>query len=437
MLGIIAGFLGFQVLYHIFVVVGGYWFHFLSPEKIAILRDAIWILICSFFFLSNIKHRKWYFSHRWKLRIGLIILLLFSGSLSFFVFDKSLNELLIGIKYGLRYFIILFLAWGLGYFLKKNQKPDSKAENKWLWRLKYWLLTIIILGRIRQFLKILFPDRFQSIGYGQLDDYHFGVNPPIYYLTGFEWTLRRQGLFSGPNNYAYFLVVFLPVVWCFRPIKSLWSFKKRKKTDWISLFVVFLRLITLWATLSRAGIIWGVVVLLLLNISRLRSHKKTLWWGLLALVIGVLGLSILKRESTLTHIEKKFWWITEVINQPLGHWLWSSGPAIHHTGKFLPENFYLQLTLDMGSVGFLLWVGIMWLLFQEQKKVHHSLTANKQKIITRDLLLALEKWFLALLVMGLFLHVFEDSMVNYLFFSIYGILLWYLQSWIKKDENIA
>jgi hypothetical protein len=31
---------------------------------------------------------------------------------------------------------------------------------------------------------------------------------------------------------------------------------------------------------------------------------------------------------------------------------------------------------------------------------------------------------LALLLMGVFLHVFEDSMVNYLFFIIYWIILW-------------
>ena len=40
--------------------------------------------------------------------------------------------------------------------------------------------------------------------------------------------------------------------------------------------------------------------------------------------------------------------------------------------------------------------------------------------------LALQKGFLAFLVMGLFLHVFEDSMVNYLFFSLYGMSLGWL-----------
>lgn len=43
-----------------------------------------------------------------------------------------------------------------------------------------------------------------------------------------------------------------------------------------------------------------------------------------------------------------------------------------------------------------------------------------------QIFLALQKGFLAFLVMGLFLHVFEDSMVNYLFFSFYGMSLGWL-----------
>jgi hypothetical protein len=43
----------------------------------------------------------------------------------------------------------------------------------------------------------------------------------------------------------------------------------------------------------------------------------------------------------------------------------------------------------------------------------------------------LQIWFFALLIMWLFLHVFEDSMVNYLFFTIYGIILWSLSTKLK------
>ncbi|MDR2190320.1 MAG: hypothetical protein LBP53_03915 [Candidatus Peribacteria bacterium] len=32
----------------------------------------------------------------------------------------------------------------------------------------------------------------------------------------------------------------------------------------------------------------------------------------------------------------------------------TSGPAIHHNGTFLPENYYFQIALDGGTIGFLL-----------------------------------------------------------------------------------
>lgn len=46
-------------------------------------------------------------------------------------------------------------------------------------------------------------------------------------------------------------------------------------------------------------------------------------------------------------------------------------------------------------------------------------------------------WWFALLIMWLFLHVFEDSMVNYLFFCIFGILSGYLSKLYEKEIKIT
>ena len=62
----------------------------------------------------------------------------------------------------------------------------------------------------------------------------------------------------------------------------------------------------------------------------------------------------------------------QVIEHPLGYGLGSSGPAVHHSGNLLPENYYLQLMLDLGTVGFLLWCGVMFLLGFKQKKLQQS-----------------------------------------------------------------
>lgn len=56
---------------------------------------------------------------------------------------------------------------------------------------------------------------------------------------------------------------------------------------------------------------------------------------------------------------------------------------------------------------------------------------NSEEILHFILLKRLQIGFFALLVIGFFLHVFEDSMVNYLFFGMYGILTGKLSHLIK------
>ena len=119
------------------------------------------------------------------------------------------------------------------------------------------------------------------------------------------------------------------------------------------------------------------------------------------------------------------------MDQPLGYGLGSSGPAVHYGGNQLPENYYLQLMLDLGTVGFLLWCGVIFLLGLKQKKLQQSLAENRDTEEWK-FFLALQKGLLAFLVMGLFLHVFEDSMVNYLFFVLYGMSLGILSALARK-----
>lgn len=436
-----------QVFYQILVVTTVYWADLLSANTIAILRDFLWLMLCLFFFLFHRKALKSYLAQRKNIILWTLGLTLF-GIISSFLIGKNLSEILIGIKYGRWYLIILILWGGIWYLLQhqaSRQEPISsqKASKTGisfhflsLQRLKYGLIMIVVLWRIWQTAKLLFPDFFYAIGYGGLDDFHFGVNPPIYYLTWFEGTLRRQGLFSWPNNYAYFLVVFLPVIRELRNIKSIFEKEKRGKEKIISLSVLLLWIITLIATLSRAGIIWAVVALVLINSRILLKNKKRFISGIFAVVGGILGLSFLKSESTRIHIEKKLWGLSSVIQHPIWQWLGSSGPAIHHQGKELPENYYLQIMIDIGALGFLLWCGVMGIFFWEQKKLKTKISEkNLSQHQFSKLLSAFQYGLLALLVMGLFLHAFEDSMVNYLFFVLYGVSIWVLQALMESKNE--
>lgn len=71
---------------------------------------------------------------------------------------------------------------------------------------------------------------------------------------------------------------------------------------------------------------------------------------------------------------------------------------------------------------------ILWLLFRYI--VLKNIRTRIRKLARHDkyavLLICLSFGFLGLLLEGMFLHVFEDSMVNYWFFILWGVTYGYL-----------
>jgi len=66
------------------------------------------------------------------------------------------------------------------------QKKKNAGLEKFLNYAIYTLVAIVMFGFFRQFAKLFFPDFFTWIGYGPLDDFAYGIRPPLYYLTGYE-----------------------------------------------------------------------------------------------------------------------------------------------------------------------------------------------------------------------------------------------------------
>ncbi|MFA5747726.1 MAG: hypothetical protein WC872_01300, partial [Candidatus Absconditabacterales bacterium] len=210
MLKFIKIFLIFSVLYHIIITVIGYGiFGGEYPKILALVRDFIRFFSVLIFFLCNIKII-WEYLKKWKRpRIIFGFLLIFSIIISYFK-GKGFYDIFVGIKYCFIYVLIFLTASGIGYVISKKNKIT--LITKYINFLKYILIVTLIVGFVWQILKFIWPDWFWHIGYGPFDNFKFGVKPPIYYLTGYEGTSRWQGIFSGPNNYGYFLIAFLPLL---------------------------------------------------------------------------------------------------------------------------------------------------------------------------------------------------------------------------------
>ncbi len=433
MIRFLKAFLIFVVIYHLFVTIIGYgvlWWAY--PQLPALGRDAIWLLFFVTMAILNIKTIKNYLRTRKRPRISFIAIIIFGIGISLLKW-KWLYDISVGIKYGLLYLYIFLSATFIGWlFTEKN-------ATTFITFLKQLLIITLIGGFLRQGLKFVWPDLFLHIGYGPFDDFKFGAKPPIYYLTWYQGTSRRQGIFSWPNNYGYFLIAFLPIVIFFfrekfEDIKKL--FIMNKKTI-INSAIIVLWIIAILLTLSRTAFIGGIVGLAIMNIQRIKKHKKlSLGIGITCLA-GLIGISILKWASTLGHIKAKFGSISYVIQEPSGYGLGTSGPAVHQNGTILPENYYIQLMLDIGTIGFILRAIFIVQItrwgrkIQENfKKIHTNLSTQNIYLIRRWLNI----WRICLLIMGMFLHVFEDSMINYLFFVSRGILTGYLSIYTKKRD---
>ena len=411
-----------NVFYQVIATFFVYGIHLCESSYPALIREWIWLLFLFVVLISWYKKFKPYWKYWKKTWIAFIILIVISVFFSWLK-DISRSNMFIWIKYGFWWTFILISASFFGYVYSEKRKKSNLIQ--FLPRILIW---IVWAGFLWQWAKLLRPNFFYSLGYWGLNDYAFNINPPIYYLTWFGWTLRRQWFFSWPNNYWYFLVAFLPFVWRFFTNKI----KKNENLVW-SIIALTIWMAWMAATLSRAVLVWAVVVFLVFYRKELKSKKRLLlWWWIWILTILV-GLSVRKRESTVWHIASKFETIPEVISAPIWHGLGSSWPWVHYKWKYLPENYFLQIMLDIWTIWFLFRAFSMLYLFLIQHKV---VWLNKWKLTIEEeyylqVLHKLQIWFFALLIMWLFLHVFEDSMVNYLFFTIYGIILWSLSTKLK------
>lgn len=416
------------VLYHVLITTIQYgifgWAH---PELPAILRDGVRALfvICVIIFYA--KQLPSYIQKRKRPWICLIILVVFSVGVSYLK-GKNMSDMLIGIKYGFLYLPIFLSATFLGHVLYKKdsaiQNQKSKIQNLLIF-VKWFLVVILITGFIWQISKFIRPNRFMTIWYWPFQDFVFGAKPPIYYLTWYQGTSRRSWIFSWPNNYGYFLIALLPAIIVLCKVKRQ-SIKLRmhNKVAIRNSVIITLRIAAIVLTLSRTAAIGWIVALAALNFQWIKKHKKIARWLIIIAILWILWLSALKWASTLGHIQAKFGSLKYVLQSPSGYGLGTSWPAIHHNGTILPENYFIQLILDIGTIWFILRALLVRQIQNICNKIKKNF-ADKQHQIYR-LRIALTIGRIALLIMGLFLHVFEDSMVNYIFFVLRGVTSGYL-----------
>ena len=276
-------------LYHIIVTVLSYWLDlWISQTNISIIRDAMWVCFVVLIAIWSNEWIKWYRERRKRVRILFWILILFSLGVSFLQ-GTSLSNMMIWIKYWF-YFLVIFLTATFVWYtwIKKFNAKDFS-------RIQYIFVWIVLIWFGWQVLKIYRPDLFMTIWYWKLDDFYYGVKPPLYYLTWYGWTTRWQWIFAWPNNYWYFLVAFLPLILMFGgwTRQELKNFIKNPFGN-LQFLLTIVWIAAIIMTLSRSAILWMIIVFAFLARNWIKQHKKLAIWIFAVLLAGIVWLSFLK-----------------------------------------------------------------------------------------------------------------------------------------------
>ena len=422
-------FLSFVLLYHIFVTYFSFGQGWLSPYVLLLIRDFGWITAIWFFLVDGFWIRWWgkeignQLFHRWWWPLVIAVALAVIGITVSIILGATTDQIIVGIKYSLYYLIPFFTAIYLGlYWKKESETVWSDSFKKIIHWLRIGVIITMAIGWIWQIAKNIFPDFFMQFGYGPLGDYVFGTNPPLYYLTWPQGFQRLSGLFSWPNNYWYFLVAFF---WLYRFGIRHYVPKKNVKVLLWALYIV-----TLLATFSRGAILWVLIQVVLISYVIYHTERKIIVRAIIAWVAAVGLLSALKRESTAAHLQAKFSSLQYVSHAPRGFWLWSSWPSSLSQWWYLPENFFVQIMMDIGILGFVLWWVMRIAVLYKTRDIYVHVKEN------RNLLFFTTVWFIGLMIEWLFLHVLEDSMVNYLYFITRWLTLGFTEYNLISNKKI-
>ncbi len=357
----------------------------------------------------------------------IIITLIFISFVLLITHHQSLTTFVFGFKYDLLPLLAFFIL---------RRIPWSDQFQKSLTTILIVVGCIIAAyGIIAEFLPLKF---FVWLGYSDLHSL-YSANGPLAAFQQLEGGMMRraQSVMSGPNQLGLWLLIPLGILLGEKDIGGAVSGKRLAGST--------LLLIALLLTFSRAAWIAAAVMV---SFAFIRSagtpYRRKIFatvlglFACLALAVAFLLPSVFFRiNSSSDHIRKPVEAMRMMMTHPLGLGLGTAGPASNrfsdtcvHLPKdadfswakdrqdlcvfvdsvqvqpsdrvcscpLLTENWYLQIGVELGLIGLVLYVVLMILVL---KRLALS--------TFRYLLLV----FLGLSIAALFLHAFEDSAVAY------------------------
>ena len=418
---------------------------FTRLTQLLLMLLPFYVLIAVFFSTKLWIPKAWFYIKE------LVILLLWISLVYEFIKNKILPKLEL-----IDYLILLYISYWVAITL-----------INWLWlnSLLYWwrydfifFIVFLIFKHWKQFLNIstskliklflisssvslllsmLIKFRlweqslliFWYVDYSSNWTYNWSI--PIYHWLENSWIKRFQGIFDWPNQMAFFLILYTSI---------LLEFIKKRLEFYVALIIISLFWLIIM-TYSRSALLWifsWVWLLFLLNIKYIyKNYKKQLisWivifsiliWTLLFLFSNKVHNIFIRTSSTTGHFDRMEIWINRFLSEPMWAWLAESWPAYRniYTDKqtkeaeqyYIPESWFIQQLIEWWYVYFSLFILILLNILMRLYKNSKILFA----------------WLIAILVMNIFLHIFEATYLSVLSF----IFIWLYYNNLSNNKKLA
>lgn len=322
-----------------------------------------------------------------------------------------------GIAYGLKTdleFLVLFLVAQL-------------AASR---RLKYRLVKIVLVtGTITAVIGLalvtaLPHDSLAHFGYSAKTIAPFELVDPA--ITA----IRTPSTLGGPNQFGSFLIL---------PLCLAVGLMVRRYRWWQPL-VIALTLGGIWVSYSRialVGAVLGAIVAVLVALPK----RQAMTAGIVALIlligggIGIVSLThsssklqyyvlhqslpnpnnpvLTKQASTSSHLSAFDQGVKQLEATPLGRGLGTAGPASYHSDHpFIPESYYLQIGIETGVLGLIVFLAVIVQLGRQLIRTHRQSAAP-------GLIGAL----VGLTIVNIVLHGWADASTAFVFWILAGVVI--------------
>ncbi|MBI5754790.1 O-antigen ligase family protein [Candidatus Peregrinibacteria bacterium] len=387
-------------------------------------------------------------SESWQVRLKKIRLLdwliaayFLLGAVYFFYKRESMEQWLLGARYDFE-FLYFYLLVRIFAFGEKEIRGFLKSAL-------FAAVLVVIFGWILNFLPQNFLTQF---GYAPYAD-EWSQKTAVFachYVEFDQNFCRMQSTFGGPGRYGLYLLFVIIASGVMARSERATKQSQPVSAFWPLFFLLSLG--ALYLTLSRSAWIglFGVIGIGVFFFIKNLSQWKRIFWksALIALPVALIFTFLspisfetifLRPASSSAHFEALAKGIQTVMENPFGIGLGKAGPASIPFEKFLTENAYLQIAVEMGWLGGVLFLAILIVILREiacgdrptassmsfsSERLPQTTTSDRKspQILHHPLATITLLTLIALMISGLFVHSFEEMSLNLTLFGFIGLL---------------